>query len=613
MPKIEFSDKEIRAYFEKGIKHIFYDVTVEKADSIAIHANGDYPKELIEERRPHEPHEVLEYRKKIYVPITKPTFDKVESSLTKIRRASDWSIKYENKDEFKSIADGETLEDYCEKSFPYFQSVTNWVFSVLLKNYLVDPNSVILVMPIETQIEVNEYLRPFPMIFNSWAVIDFVQEDYAVLENPLGSIFFENNVATGGKSIYIATTESIQRYDQTDSRGNYELMMDYKHGLEELPAFKIGAKISKADGNNFLYESRISPMQPELDEAAREYSDYQASIVIHVYPERFEFTSNECNACQGTGQMPNTSWTPGCGDPSIYPCNAPGCQGGYIVPGPYTKTMIKLPDATSPVTNMPNPPIGYVQKDVEIVKLQAEGVAKHLFNALASVNMQFLEQVPLDESGISKGYDRDEANNFVHAVGEDLVRTMDTTYRFTAHIRYDLNFRNEIDEKMVPTITVPEKFDILSSTILEQELSSAKTSKANPIILSAMEIQYAKKKFNSDPEVADMVQLTLSLNPLPNISEDEKMSRLSNKGISREAYVISSNIDQFVRDAIEEDEGFTTKPRKEQQEVMNKKATELIKIIDKEKEEAKVLAIDGGGLGELQDGQQPQPPISAVK
>jgi hypothetical protein len=129
---------------------------------------------------------------------------------------------------------------------------------------------------------------------------------------------------------------------------------------------------------------------------------------------------------------------------------------------------------------------------------------------------------------------------------------------------------------MLPVVSVPEKFDILSSTHMQDQLTAAKNGKFNPVITSALELSYTSSLFNTDPEIRDRLMLILSLDPLPNITEDEKMSRLSNKGITLEAYVISSNIQAFVQRAIEEDKNFVDKKLEEQQEVLSKFAKEVI-------------------------------------
>lgn len=568
MPKLIFTQDEVNDFLKekKEVKGIYHDSTIWKADDLKIHADGVFPVKLIRQRRPNEPLEVFTYREIIYKPKTKATFSKIYSSLQKIRRASDWHIKYDESIVFSKITDEESLEYYCEHYFPHFTSVTNWVFSLLLRKYLIDANAVVMVMPRELTVLDTEYLQPFPEIYDSENVLIFVPENYAVLKIPSGCIYLVRNKPVQGKSFYFVTTERILRYDQINSRADYALVLNYEHGVGCLPVIKVGGMIIDQYNNQSLYESRIAAIVPELDEALREYSDLQASVVVHLYPERWEFTQNECQQCKGTGRRRNPNFIDGSLTlPLEIACDARGCNNGYIVSGPYSKIMVRPSNtATEGIVNIPTPPAGYIQKDVTIIELQDKRVAQHEFDALAAINFQFLANTPLNQSGTAKEVDKDELNNTVHSIAEDIVKVMDNVYDLIAKYRYkDLYPLDQIDE-MLPTISVPEKFDLLSVDITQQEILALRNAKINPYILNAIEVDFATKRFNAEPDIRDMVHLILDLDPLSNITEDEKMIRLSNKGITQETYVISSNIQEFVQRALEEDDTFFERSLTEQ-------------------------------------------------
>jgi hypothetical protein len=574
---------KLKPYFTDKQTHFYYKKANEKCQEFEPHSDGCYPEELIECRRPNEPLEVQEYRKKIWVPKTKPTFSRILSSLGKIRRSSDWAIKYPELSTFTRIREGESLEDYCEKKFPYFESVTNWVFSVVLKKYLTDSNGVVLIMPLTTEIPATDFLQPYPVLFDCCDVIKYEYDDHAILNNPLGCTYITKKGAIeNGKSYYYVDTIAIIRYDQVDAKGNMQPFLVYEHDLGILPCFKLGGIVCETEGHNFLYESRIAGILPEMDEALREYSDLQAAKVLHIYPERWEFTQQECSSCKGTGKRRNTSWYEGCDAsiPTQIPCDNVGCNNGYIAAGPYSKLLIRPTNSIEGGGTIPNPPAGYVEKDVEIVALMEKSVEQHIYNGLAAINFQDLAQVPLAESGISKQVDRDEQNNTIHAIAEDLVKIMDSTYKIIAYYRYKNIYTFEEIDKMLPQIPVPEKYDLLSITNVQAELNSAKTGKTNPVIVNAMEIDYASKRFNTDESVRDLVSLILKLDPLPNISEDEKMARLSNKGILQETYIVSSNINEFVQRAIDEDADFPGKPLKDQKIKLLSYAKEISGALD---------------------------------
>jgi hypothetical protein len=577
----------LKPYFVDKQTHFYYDKSNKKCKDFEPHAEGCYPEHLIGCLRPNEPLEVKDYRKEIWVAKTLPTFNRILSSLGKIRRSADWMIKYPELSAFAKIREGESLEDYCEKHFPYFESVTNWLFSVVLKKYLTDSNGVVLIMPLTADVPETDFLKPYPILFDCCDVVEFKYGDHAILRNPLGCIYVtKKGVLEKGRSWYYVDTSAIVRYDQIDAKGTMSAVDIYEHGLGILPCFKLGGIVSETEGHNFLYESRIAGILPELDEALREYSDLQAAKVLHVYPERWEFTQHECAACKGTGKRRNPAWYEGCdaSTPTQIPCDNTGCNYGYIASGPYSKLLIRPTSTLEGGGSIPNPPAGYVEKDVEIVKLMDNSVRQHIYDGLAAINFQELAEVPMEQSGVAKQVDRDEQNNTIHAIAEDLVKIMDQGYKITAYYRYKGLYPFDEIDKMLPQIPVPEKYDLLSITNMQTELNSAKTGKTNPVIVNAMEVDYASKRFNTDESVRDLVSLTLKLDPLPNISEDEKMARLSNKGILQETYIVSSNINEFVQRAIDEDPKFAGLPLQEQKAKLLAYAKEIAALLDTAKQ-----------------------------
>jgi hypothetical protein len=216
-----------------------------------------------------------------------------------------------------------------------------------------------------------------------------------------------------------------------------------------------------------------------------------------------------------------------------------------------------------------------VQKSVEIAKLQDERVRKHLFDALATLNMEFLAETPLNQSGAAKEVDKDELNNFVNSIAEDLVRIMDNIYLYICDYRY--GFIEDVEKRhtQIPSVNVPTKFDMLSSNYLLAELTAAKTGGISPVIKKALEIEFAKKKFNTMPEISEFSQLTFELDPLYGLTEDEKFLRKSNGGITELDYIISCNITSFVQRAMNENKAFFDTDYKAQVEKMKAYAAEI--------------------------------------
>jgi hypothetical protein len=564
----------IKNYATNKIKYKAYQKANELYEDIRVHAEGDMPKDVIEERRPSESERIKEYREKIYVPITEPTVSKVITSLSKIRRSQDWSIDYDpnNVPKIVSGRPDETLQYYCEKNYPYFKSLTNWTFSVLLKAMLIDANAVEAIWPINLNLPTTtDFYKPFTTIFHSDQVLDFAMDDYAVLLSTDTYIYqdIQQNYREGCV-VYVIDTVYIQRWHQVDTDGTMRIAWSWPHELGFAPFRKVGGVFYKAYDNIFIYKSRIQGMVPRLKEAARIYSDLQAEIVQHVHSDKWLYSQTECRHCNGRGYPE---------DHKERACST--CNGvGYVSTSPYTNMVLRPPNNIEGQAAIPTPPAGYIQKsDVALMVDRIDSQVKdQLREALSAINMEFLAQAPLNQSGTAKEVDKDELNNFVHSVAEDIVAALDWTYMVINEYRYkDLVPDVQTRRNMLPEIPVPEKFDLLSSTLLLDDLAKAKQNGINPVILNELQIEYAGKKFYNDPKVKDELEAIFEMDPFPNISDEDKMVRMSNDGITLIDYIISSNIQQFVRRAMEEDDQFASKTLAERKAVIEVYAEEVVK------------------------------------
>jgi hypothetical protein len=222
-----------------------------------------------------------------------------------------------------------------------------------------------------------------------------------------------------------------------------------------------------------------------------------------------------------------------------------------------------------------------VTKDTAIVKIQDDRIDAHIYRALSAINMEFLQDVPLNESGTAKEVDRDELNIFVNSIAKDIVVIMREIERIGIDYRYRVIVPGKTERKtLIPIFSVPLKFDLLSSNGMISDIQAAKTGQVDPSIVTEMEVEFATKRFNTEPAIQALVRLTLMLDPFPGIDDGDKMTRMQNGGISKLDYVVSCNIHQFVRRALDEDEQFASKEYDAQCEVLEKYAQEIIDAND---------------------------------
>ncbi len=571
MPKI--SNDDLQTYFaSNGSKYPLFTESVKLYNSLRTHADGIFPDKMIMLRRPSETEEILKYRKDTYKAITKLPVSKVITSLSKIRRSPDWLIDYNAADIPARIISEETLEEYCSKNIPGFGSITDWAFSILLKQNCVDANAVIAVIPIDNLIE-NEYAKPVPIIFNSDHIVEFNEKtQIAILKSNVTIDFALDSSAA------VYSTEKAYRYYYIDdreviiyeqSKDGYTPIFQQTHTLGKMPVFKVRGEVFQHVDNKILNRSRLDAMIPFLDEAACEYSDYKGSKIQHLYPLFWYYQNKDCKVCNGTGKIPGGT------TPKV--CTS--CDNGKVKFSPFAQLQVEPPA----IGNQPNPvpPAGFVARDVAILELQEKSVEKNNYKALAAINMQFLDQTPLTISGEAKNVDREELNNFVYNFAEDIIASIDKTIYFINEWRYFFVVPDkDARATMLPRIPVPQNFDLLPAGYLIEELTKARANKSNPFLVGKLEQEIAEKKFYNNPEIAETIKLFFDLDPLSGWSVDDKMTLIANKAITQEDFIISSYMAQFIKRAQQEDPKFALRKYDEQMKLLKKYAAEKIKAND---------------------------------
>lgn len=552
---------------------------------LKIHMDGEYPETLLEDRRPNEPQHIKDFRKAIFSHISMPVVNKVVAALGKIRKSADFDVKFDTSKNSKVIKKGEELNLYLTKNFPVFKSVDKWAFDVMLKQYLHDANGVIAVFPKEFSKEDTQYHKAFPFIFNSTDVINFVEEDWCLLKtHDQITVTLEDGRQINRDKYLLITTYSYEVWVQNQSNDGWGMIEEFRHDMKELPVWKMGGLSKATKQGSFIWRSRIYPMVPRLNEAVREYSDLQASVVQHLFLESWEIESQRCSVCNGIGKVPKD------GGGGMVKCPNKACKSGTLIPSPYETTIYRLPRAGE--QPLPSPPKGYIDRNPEIIKIQDERIDKHEFKALSAINMEFLAQSPMNTSGESKKMDREETTSFVHGIAEDVIGNMDKVCYYINLWRNGkvIKSREELLAQL-PVIPVPEKYDLFTSSVLLEEINAARTAKLSPVVMAALEAEYASKKFIHDEQAKNECILIINLDPLPGLSIDEKASELFNKGITETDFVISCNIKSFVGAAIVEDENFPMLDITKQRQALTKLAqAKTQEIMDSQKAKMKLAA-----------------------
>jgi len=534
---------------------------------------------------------MLAYRRQRYFPVTKEPMYKVINSLKKIIRCRDWKIDYSRSEVPDFMPEEIGLEDYCEKYFPYDDSIENWSYNRGMNWMLTDPNAVIVVMPLDWDIEDNDYYRPMPHIIPSKDVYEFKDDELCVFLSPYVNKFQDGNGKwKDGKIVGIMTKDCYYEAVQTGTKEC--TMIEHPHMLNDLPCFIMGGENKSPDLTAPFYESFLQPMLPSLDQTAALNSDLEVSVISFLYPERWTVETQQCQSCAGTG------YVPGPGGQVVCPNGCSPTGRGSAPRSPLRDTVINFKRGLdSEMANLFSiPPAGYIEKDTSIIELMMKKVADGLYSSLAAVNMEFLAKTPLVESGKAKEVDRDELNNFVYQVAQRLVeKVIEPIYFFVNEWRYMTVVPNEIDRRrMLPHVDVPENYDFLTSQGLEDELIKMSASQVSDDIKEFAEMDFVHKKYQEAPELRDKLIAAQMHNPLRGYAAADLLSLVDANIISKFDAVLATYLKSFITQLMEDpDSDFLSISYQDQQEILFKMTQDKIDAEkaedDADKEEAAAL------------------------
>jgi len=546
-----------------------------------------YFSRLIDQRRPSETATILGYRRQNYLPITKVPANKVISSLSKIVKCADWCIDYSHSEVPPTLSEYDTLEHYCEKVYPKDDSIENWTYRVLIKWMLTDPNALMVVMPLSWPTDQGELLRPYAHIIQCKDVFDYKEGESAVFLSPYVTEYTVTiggePVVKNGKIIIYVDKDSFTECRQIGEE-SFEIV-EHPHNIGECPAWLLGGEAKTPDMITPFYDSYIAPMLPSLDAAARDSSDLDAEKVQHLFSTMWYVQTTNCSACQGIGYSLLNGSQVACTQ----------CDGrGTLPKSPYRDFEINLNSGLGEMaTNVPIPPAGYITKPTEMVGLMRNEIKCEIKDALASLNMEFLADEPLNESGKAKEVDRDELNNFVYKVGYHLVESIiSPVYWFINEMRYktiipDLKTR----EKMLPKIPVPQNFDLFKSKTAEDNLIKIAASPVSSEIKELAEMEFINERYQEQPEVRDRLIVIRDHNPLNGYTTEQIESLLTANLIMKVDAILAVYLSSFVSEILANDHDFLHLDYDKQREVLYEMAQKKLDEMESDKPEPEIMPL----------------------
>lgn len=561
--------------------HRFYGESVVLEMQLCPHADGEYPSKLIDEARPNEQGIYKEYRKKVFEPVTKTYYDKVFNLFGKIRIADDWGVKYPDSGSYPK---NESPKEYLQEDYPDFSSIENWFFSVGLNNLLDDANSVMAVFPESLQLNDNDYLKPIVHLFDSAQTIEFRNGQLCVVkldEVPDNDAYLVSDFILPKDKVVMLFFDrnNVEKWIKVKD-GNIDkfvLYFEWEHNLDVLPCLKIGGKIKEYKYGEKLFESFIQSCVPHWNEAIRRYSDHQVNMALHLHPDRWEIADQECRVCKGQGTISSTI----SGEKTVTACGTCHGAGKIMVKTPFGVKVVRPDTKTGASTGMamPIPPAGYIERPIETIDYLNREWKSCIQQGLSALSMEFLMYEPAVNSGIAKVMDRSELNALIFMVASHIVNNdlLPIIYIILKQ-RYGRNKTDEDIKKMMPSIKIPVKYDVIIASFLLEATKYAKDSGVPGNVLDQMYLEYAAKEFGKDSSPYMQILNSMELDPLAHQTVDEKMTTLMNKGCTEEQYIISSQLPNFLIRAFAENEKFNDLPLAEKKATMETYAKEVMAV-----------------------------------
>jgi len=511
---------------------------------VLTHAGGGQAgMRLIKSRHPSEPEHIRRYRMENFRSFTKVYFDKVFTTLSKIQNANDFGVTYVEPEKDPLASKNESFESYCTRNYPGYDDILNWLFNDGLLFLLTEPNGAFVVMPDET--DEDGYFKPVVKTFEAARVV-YVDKNSALLyEGELAMTVREPDYAVyyrhrrEGPFLYFDNA-AVYRLTFVGNEKRWEEL--YRHEFGEPPVWIAGGK--KDPLNPARQLSLIDAAVDYWDEIVALESDLQGAMKSHVYPEKYVFVQKDCDVCRGSGyQTDDEGHKSKCRQ-----CGGTGLDAGNV----YATHLIRPPSGTEE-SSIPNPPVGYVTKDlasVQIIVDQIQRLAKQGYSAL---NMEFISLTPAEQSGIAKSYDRQEMNAAIGKIAVYIVKNvLRPSFWYIALWRYYYGPVKPISKNLisdiVPSVSIPKSFDILPFDYLAEEIKTQRDSGISTSVVNETEREYRQKRFSGNPQALRFYDLAAYSDPLPNYSLTEKQMIKTTGGCTEEDYVLSLNLTRYIRE-----------------------------------------------------------------
>jgi hypothetical protein len=592
---------------DKKHLHKYYDQSVAHQKLVESVFGDDFPDFLkVERPKEKEKKSHSKFRAAIYKAITKPFRRRLIRTISAIRNADDFTIEFPSVDTSMPFED--TLSYYTSENFGAWKSLEQWFWEQGIQHFVDDPNACAVLLP-----TIPEDPTSFREVTPIWALSKQVWyygegEKAVICAQKKSNVRVNGKLENKGLVLYFFDRESYCIAQQVSVSGGktewdvmgLQAMQDETgqftgyaenfplHYFRSMPVFKVGSLIRQTseDGVFKLFESYVSDAIPALKSVLQRASDIDIEALLHTGSLEWQYVTNKCNSCSGSGHIKSFSETKaGRKRETTSKCTKCGGAGYEIFDSNLEKILISPPvqssfdDDTKPVT-LPTPPAGMIERSPNAIKEFREEYKRNMIEAYQAIGLGHIaDQIFMSTSGTSKRYDRDEGEKMIMDTSRHIVeRLLHPIYSATDAIRYGpIGKQGE----QVPNIVSPKRFDISSIDMTREELNDAMTNNYSEELKDALQMKYLDQTTGKDSNEYKAFRVKMRLDPHRNKNDETKSFLLSQAYLTMdrtsdefsktiEQLQFSINFETVLRDVVLGNDDFFKLPVDKQYELMIK-------------------------------------------
>lgn len=564
------------------LRHAFYQASIDHRNHLRDVFGKAYPTYL-DMSRPKEREEYRNYRRRIYKNPLRSLRRRVIEVLDYIRQADDFSVSF---DESKKSDNADSLEAYLtDTNYSKDGTAENWFFKNIRKKYVNDPNAVLVILPTQQPESDSVRARPQALVINCDEVYQYRKGEFAVLESPERSwLQTPDGPKKIGKVLLFLDHDSYCIATQTATKPSSEgdasvtnwwtitgmaplqneageslgfAFQALPHYCPVMPAIKLGklqedlaeyeitpianglgttikSSASSTDIGEEYFESILADSLPHIKSAQGIQSDIEVERNFHVSSQEWRYSQKRCPdsiAVGGKCDDGKLFLTDSSGIPTGKTVACPTCKGtGHDVSGSgLGYIIVSAPQATSlsdegRPTNLPTPPGGFIPRSIDPLKEFVLEYEREKKQAYETINMQFLMETPIDQSGTAKRVDREELYRTLIVEGVHLCNLFAFQMLCTAYQRRQ--------EGETPTVLAPVRLSIENSELTRAELEQAVGKGFDLNLRKPLEKKLIEYQAGKDSDYYMRYELRERLDDFADLSFEEKLFLLSSARIT---------------------------------------------------------------------------------